>query len=381
MAGMVWKELSSMRVSPNGVMYIAQYGSESTVYRLNYIGMNNQQPVVEASVDKDSGPLPLMAAFSSEGSSDPEGEPLSYAWDFQSDGTVDSTEANPSFTFTTAGAYDVKLTVNDGAAMNNTATMTLKVFAGNTRPVVTVTSPPAGAFIGQGQSVPYTISVTDAEDGSTPGTIPCTDVTTTPALGHDIHEHDGTPVTGCSGSVTAATGLINTENTWQVLNVSYKDKGAGALSLLGTAKVKLHFNHLEAEHYDRQGEAFDVQNENTTDVGLGQSVAFINHGSYLCWNEMNFQGIDSITYRVASANTGGRIELHQDSPTGPLVGGASAVAQVVNTGGWQTWVNVTVPVTGLSGTHKYCFLFARNAGDALLFNLNCLEFGGPGVGQ
>jgi PKD repeat protein len=334
-----------------------------------------------ASVDKDSGPTPLMVAFSSAGSSDPEGMPLSYAWDFQSDGTVDSTDANPTFTFTTAGSYDVKLTVGDGEAMNGTATTTLTVVAGNTRPVVTVTSPPAGGFIGTGQQVSYALSVSDAEDGSTPGTIPCTDVAATPALAHDIHEHDGSPMPGCSGVFTAATGLISTENAWQVLNVSYEDKGAGALSLLGMAKLRLNFKHLEAEHYERRGEAFDIQLENTTDVGGGQSVAFINDGSYLCWNEMNFQGINQITYRVASANTGGRIELHQDSPTGPIVGGAPQVAQVAPTGGWQTWANVTVPLTGASGTHKYCFVFLRNPDDELLFNLNWIEFGGTGVGN
>jgi glucose/arabinose dehydrogenase/PKD repeat protein len=379
MPGLTWKELSSMRVSANGVMYIAQYGTESTVYRLNYVGMNNQQPVVVASVDKDSGPAPLTVAFSSAGSSDPEGQPLSFAWDFQSDGTVDSTEPNPSFTFTTAGSYDVKLTVSDGAASNGSASTTLTIAAGNTRPVVTISSPPAGGFIAMGQQVAYTVSVTDAEDGSTPDTIPCSSVTATAALGHDIHEHDGMPTPGCSGSFTAATGLISTENTWQVLNVSYKDQGAGALSLLGTAKLKLHFKRIEAEHYERQGEANDVQLESTTDVGSGLSVAYINHGSYLCWNEMNFQGIDEITYRVASGGTGGRIELRQDSPTGTLVAGATA--QVASTGGWQTWTNVSVPLTGASGTHKYCFVFARNAGDELLFNLNWLEFGGPGVGN
>jgi glucose/arabinose dehydrogenase/PKD repeat protein len=381
MAGQTWKELISMRVSPNGVMYVAQYGSDSTVYRLNYVGKNNQPPVAVAKADKDSGPTPLTVTFSSEGSSDPEGKPLTYAWDFDGDGTADSTEANPTFVYQTAGSFNVKLTVSDGAAMNATASASVTVVAGNTKPVVTITSPPAGGFIAQGQQVDYTVSVTDAEDGSTPGAIPCSNVTVNTALGHDVHEHDGAPTSGCSGTFTAATGLINTENTWQVLNVSYQDKGTGALSLLGAAKLKLHFTRLEAEHYDRQGEAHDVQNEDTTDVGLGQSVAFINDGSYLCWNEMNFQGITSITYRVASANTGGRIELHQDSPIGPAVGGQDQIAQVAPTGGWQTWVDVTVPLTGASGTHKYCFLFARNPGDKLLFNVNWMQFGGTGVGK
>jgi len=372
-----WTELIHMRISPSGVMYIAQYGSDSTVYRLNYIGSNNQPPTAVATSNVDSGPTPLSAMFSSAGSADPEGKPLTFAWDFQSDGTVDSTEANPTFSFTTAGSYKVKLTVSDGQAMNPTASASLTIAAGNTRPIVTVTSPPAGAFIGQGQKVDYTVTVTDAEDGATPGTIPCANVTATSALGHDIHEHDGTPTPGCSGTFTAASGLISTENTWQVLNATYKDKGIGALSLLGAGKVRLHFKRLEAEHYERQGEAHDLMAQDTSDVGGGRNVGWINDGSYLCWNELNFKNITSITYRIASAGAGGRIAIHQDSPTGAVVG---TKADIPVTTGWQTWQDVTVPITDPGGTHKYCFYFEKNPGDLLLFNLNYIDFTGPGVG-
>jgi PKD repeat protein len=35
----------------------------------------------------------------------------SYAWDFNNDGTTDSTDQNPSYTYTASGTYSVKLTV------------------------------------------------------------------------------------------------------------------------------------------------------------------------------------------------------------------------------------------------------------------------------
>jgi subtilisin family serine protease/PKD repeat protein len=40
--------------------------------------------------------------------------PLSAQWDFQNDGTIDSYEENPVFTFTEKGVYDVKMIISDG---------------------------------------------------------------------------------------------------------------------------------------------------------------------------------------------------------------------------------------------------------------------------
>jgi len=42
-------------------------------------------------------------------------EPYGYAWDFDNDNSVDSTDENPSYTYNTAGTFSVKLTVTDGA--------------------------------------------------------------------------------------------------------------------------------------------------------------------------------------------------------------------------------------------------------------------------
>ena len=58
------------------------------------------------------GSTPLTVNFSSAGSSDPEGQPLTYLWTF-GDGTT-STAANPSHTYTIAGPYQARLTVSDG---------------------------------------------------------------------------------------------------------------------------------------------------------------------------------------------------------------------------------------------------------------------------
>ena len=73
-----------------------------------------------------SGVAPLEVAFDASASSDPNGDDLSYTWDFGNGQT--STAINPSTTFTEIGSYLVSLTVSDGtntsSAFSNTITVT-----------------------------------------------------------------------------------------------------------------------------------------------------------------------------------------------------------------------------------------------------------------
>jgi len=72
----------------------------------------NLPPTATAAATPSSGVAPLTVAFSSAGSSDPEGAPLTYNWDF-GDGTT-STAANPGKTYSASGAYIAQLRVSDG---------------------------------------------------------------------------------------------------------------------------------------------------------------------------------------------------------------------------------------------------------------------------
>jgi len=50
--------------------------------------------------------------------------PYTYEWDFDNDGTVDSTDASPTHTYASAGTYTVSLTVTDSLASSTTETKT-----------------------------------------------------------------------------------------------------------------------------------------------------------------------------------------------------------------------------------------------------------------
>jgi len=139
-----------------------------------------------------------------------------------------------------------------------------------------------------------------------------------------------------------------------VINASYTDNG-GAMALTGSDQAILQPRRKQAEFYSSQS---GVQTENTADTGGGINVGFIDHGDWLSYTPMNLQNITALDFRVASAGTGGRIELHVDSPTGPTIG----TVQVPVTGGWQTWTNVVMPVTDPGGTHELFFVFVNNPG-------------------
>lgn len=89
----------------------------------------NQAPTAKVAATPTSGSAPLAVAFSSAGSSDPEGSALTYSWNFGNGAT--STSANPSYTYTTAGTYTATLTVRDSLGLASApASVTIVVTGG-----------------------------------------------------------------------------------------------------------------------------------------------------------------------------------------------------------------------------------------------------------
>jgi PKD repeat protein len=87
-------------------------------------------PVVAVSASALTGVAPLAVVFSSAGTTDPEGQPLTYSWNF-GDGTT-STSANPSHTYTAAGSYTAQLTASDGTTNAISSTLNITVSAAQT---------------------------------------------------------------------------------------------------------------------------------------------------------------------------------------------------------------------------------------------------------
>ena len=68
------------------------------------------------------------------------------------------------YVYTTNGVYTAKLTVTDSAGKTDTKTLTITV--GNTAPTIKINTPLDGDFFEWGDKIPYTVTVTDPEDGA-----------------------------------------------------------------------------------------------------------------------------------------------------------------------------------------------------------------------
>ncbi|MEV1331185.1 ThuA domain-containing protein [Micromonospora costi] len=371
---------------PDGALYLIEWGSgfggnndNSGVYRIDYIA-GDRAPIAVASGQPTSGPAPLTVSFSSAGSRDPDGGTLTYAWAF-GDGQT-STEANPTHTYAEAGTYTAQLTVTN--PKGRTAVANVPVTVGNTAPTVTIEFPPDGGFFDWGDQVRYTVRVTDPEDGE----IDCDRVQLQVLLGHDEHAHPLEQHTGCTGTVqtSLASGHGAEANVFTVFEATYTDLGGagGAGALTGRAIEQLQPKRKQAEYFTATGRAPGstgggdpgVQRETTGDTaGGGQNIGFIEDGDWWSLAPADLTNITSIRFRVASDVNGGRIDVHAGAVDGPVV----AQATVPGTGDWQTYTDVTAPVTGPGAGTLYFIAKDPGGGAGSLMNVNWMDFIGRGV--
>jgi hypothetical protein len=157
--------------------------------------------------------------FSSAGTSDPDGDSLRYAWDFNGDGIVDSRQANAVYTFTENGNYRPTLKVTDPTGRWASAEVRLPV--GTAAPKVTIVAPVEGQPFQFGDTVNFEVTVVDDQP------VDCSEVTVTYVLGHDQHGHPLSTTNGCTGSIPTFldAGHAGADNLTAVFVASYTDSG------------------------------------------------------------------------------------------------------------------------------------------------------------
>jgi len=146
----------SFRRGPTGEIHWAEiYRGE--IFKLTY-SHGNRPPVAQAGSEQTYG-NPTVKFFGSA-SSDPDGDALSYEWDF-GDGAM-STAADPVHTYPAASRYTATLTVHDGKGLSSTAQV--KVVLDDHAPTFSVTGPPPDKQFYVDELITATAAAGDVED-------------------------------------------------------------------------------------------------------------------------------------------------------------------------------------------------------------------------
>ena len=206
-----------MTMNPrDGSLYYVRI--QGTVAQISYGG--NQPPVANASSSTVYGASPLSVSFTGSNSVDPEGQALTYLWNF-GDGDT-STTANPVHIFADSviHKFTVTLVVTDSLNQQSTP-KTLVVSVNNTPPVVQITNPVAGTLYSMSEPTSYTLqaAVTD------------TDTTNIRyewqvVLQHNFHTHPEPILTDVNPTITISpVGCSPNETYSYLISVKVTDNG------------------------------------------------------------------------------------------------------------------------------------------------------------
>lgn len=159
-----------MLFGADGNLYILEYGQkwnaqnmDARLSRVKYIE-GNRTPIAKMLASKEVGAAPLTVEFNGANSMDFDHDALEYQWSFDQT-EVQSTEANPTFTFENEGIYTVQLTVTDPEGESSTTTQ--KIMVGNEPPQLSIQTDIEDNIYWDRRKINYEIVVKDREDGTT----------------------------------------------------------------------------------------------------------------------------------------------------------------------------------------------------------------------
>jgi glucose/arabinose dehydrogenase len=216
-----------LKVGPDGALYYITY-IPGRIYKVTW-NLGNRAPSAVAHADVTGGEGPLTVHFSGASSSDPEGDPLTYSWDF-GDGTT-STEPDPVKTFTQTGVRHVSLTVTD-AEQNRSTAVPLIIQVG-IPPTVRIAVPADESSYRAGDVITFNAFATDAAGFD----LDDADIKTSVLLHHGTHTHPfAGPLTGRAGEFTVPATGESSADTWYAITTKATD--ANGLTASTTTEIR-----------------------------------------------------------------------------------------------------------------------------------------------
>jgi glucose/arabinose dehydrogenase len=215
-------------MGPDGSLYYLAYNdrysttANRSVYKFTYVGAGNRAPEATYTVNPTTGSAPLTVTFDGSGSSDPDGDQLSYLWDF-GDGTT-STDMVTTQTYTEAGTYQPTFKATDPGGLFDIDTLP-QIKTNNSAPTGTIETPVIGTNYRNGDTISFSGSGTDPEDGN----LPASAFSWSIRLYHNEHSHPFLTFNNTkSGSFQIPNPPDETSpNQWYRISLTVTDSGGG----------------------------------------------------------------------------------------------------------------------------------------------------------
>ena len=187
---------------PGGDIFYPGF-NDGRLHRIEYFA-GNQPPDAAIQASPTSGITPLVVQFNGSGSSDPEGQALTYAWDLDADGSFDdSSSATPQWTYSGSSSVNARLRVTDPGGLFDVASINISV--NNSAPTAVIDMPTGASAWKVGDSITFSGRGLDVDEQQ--GLLPASGLSWDVIMHHcpsNCHTHSIQTVQGVSSGTFAA---------------------------------------------------------------------------------------------------------------------------------------------------------------------------------
>ena len=173
------------------------------------------------------------------------------------------------------------------------------------------------------------------------------------------------------GSVVLKDHIGNDQSSRYILTASYTDKGS-----VGSKQPTLSLTQQDALIL-RPTKVLATEADELHDMAKqGRRLGNIQDQSWFMLKGIDLKGIDQLTFHYASKDQDATIEVHTDSPTGPVI----SQVKTTPTGDGRKYADVTSSLKTPVGKHDLYFVCTKPGGKNLL-SLEWVLFGQKGAGE
>ncbi|CAN5480553.1 hypothetical protein BH09BAC4_BH09BAC4_12340 [soil metagenome] len=159
------------------------------------------------------------------------------------------------------------------------------------------------------------------------------------------------------GSLVLKDHVGTDEQSRYILTATYTDKGS-----VGGTQPKLALTKSDALVLRTTKVLAGDADEIHEMAKQGRRLGNINNQSYFVLKAIDLKSIDQLTYHYASLDQTATIEVHTDSPTGPVI----STANTTPTGDRRKFADVSTSIQNPGGKHDLYFVFVKPDGKNLL---------------